>query len=285
MDFAPIIEKLFGNQAFSTAVLLVAAIAVRQFTDRYLRSKAQIDSDQRRRILSNVKNALVVVVVIGLFFIWAPALRSFALSLTAFAVAIIIATKEVILCFSGAVVKMTTGSMRVGNWIEINGLRGEVIDQDLMSTTIQELGHGASMYRFTGKTVVLPNSVFLASPVKNERFFKRYVVHDITMTIDVIHDAEAVAAAMAEVARAETAAVADVTKRYRSVIEARAGIELPDINPKSYLETTSEGHVKITLSCFLPTGMAMEIQRKAIAAGLALVRQNAPSPSPAPQPH
>lgn len=273
MDFSPIVDRLVGNQAVSSLVLLVAALAVRVAVDRYLRSRPEIDVDQRRRIVSNVKNALGVLIVVGLFFIWAPALRTFALSLTAFAVAIIIATKELILCFSGTVVKMTTGSLRVGDWIEVGEIRGEVIDQDVMSTTLQELGTGATQFEFSGKTIVLPNSIFLTTPVKNERFYKRYVVHQFALTLDPHVDPEPVVEAVIGAVLGEMKNSEEVTRRYRNLIESRAGITLPDLKPKPRMAMTNEGRLRISFSCFLPTRAASAIESKAVAAGLAVVRQ------------
>ncbi|MEK9726111.1 MAG: mechanosensitive ion channel family protein [Rhodospirillaceae bacterium] len=282
MDVPPILQDLLGNQTVSTLVLLVAALAVRFALDRYLRAKPNLDVEHRRRIVSNVKNGLFVLVVIGLAFVWAPALHSFAISLAAFAVAIIIASKEVILCLSGTLVKFTTGSFRVGDWIEVGGQRGEVIDQDLMSTTLQELGHGATAYEFTGKTVLLPNSVFLSSPVKNERFHKRYVIHEFTVTVEAHVDLEPVIAAAVAVIRAETADGETVARRYRALIESRASIKLPALEPTTRLATTNEGRVRIAFICFLPTAAAAAIERKAVAAALAEIRKSATATSPVP---
>jgi len=279
MDFQTILEKFAGNESVGSLILILAAVLARIAAGRFLLSTLDGDIDQRRRILSNVKNGLFVLVVIGLFFIWAPALRTFALSLTAFAVAIIIATKELILCFSGAILKMASGSMRVGSWIEVGGLRGEVIDQNLMSTTIQELGSGTEAYEFTGKTVVLPNSLFLAAPVKNERFFKRYVIHSFSMILDIGTDPQPVIETMTETIKHEMKDVEEVTRRYHALVESRAGIEITGLEPTHWLTMTNEGRVKVTMTCFVPTRTAVAVERHAMEAALALLRQREPAPA------
>ena len=281
MDLQPIIDKLAGNESVGSLILILAAIALRIVAGRFLLSKPGGDIDQRRRILSNIKNGLFVLVVIGLFFIWAPALRTFALSLTAFAVAIILATKELILCFSGAVLKMASGSMRVGSWIEIAGLRGEVIDQNLMSTTIQELGSGTEAYEFTGKTIVLPNSLFLAAPVKNERFFKRYVIHSFSVVLDGATDPAPVIDTLTQTIKDEMKDVEEVTRRYHALVESRAGIDIAGLEPEHRLTMTNEGRVKVTMTCFLPTRAALAIERRALKAALALLRAAKKEETPA----
>jgi small-conductance mechanosensitive channel len=281
MDFQTILEKLAGNESVGSLVLILAAVLARIAAGRFLLSTLDGDIDQRRRILSNVKNGLFVLVVIGLFFIWAPALRTFALSLTAFAVAIIIATKELILCFSGAILKMASGSMRVGSWIEVGGLRGEVIDQNLMSTTIQELGSGTEAYEFTGKTVVLPNSLFLAAPVKNERFFKRYVIHSFSVILDIGTDPQPVIETMTETIKREMKDVEEVTRRYHALVQTRAGIEITGLEPTHRLTMTNEGRVKVSMTCFVPTRSAHAIERRAMEAALTLLRNATKEGAPA----
>jgi len=281
MDFQTILEKLAGNESVGSLVLILAAVLARIAAGRFLLSTLDGDIDQRRRILSNVKNGLFVLVVIGLFFIWAPALRTFALSLTAFAVAIIIATKELILCFSGAILKMASGSMRVGSWIEVGGLRGEVIDQNLMSTTIQELGSGTEAYEFTGKTVVLPNSLFLAAPVKNERFFKRYVIHSFSVILDIGTDPQPVIETMTETIKREMKDVEEVTRRYHALVQTRAGIEITGLEPTHRLTMTNEGRVKVSMTCFVPTRSAHAIERRAMEAALTLLRNATKEEAPA----
>ncbi|MDD9878918.1 MAG: mechanosensitive ion channel family protein [Magnetovibrio sp.] len=268
MQLDAIFDKLLGNQVISSIVLIGAVIVLRVFVHRFLRARKSIDADQRRRIDSNVKNALLLLVGVGLLFIWAPALRTFALSLTAFAVAIILATKEVILCVSGALVKATSGSMRVGDWIAVDGIRGEVTDQSLMSTSLQELGHGPLAYEFTGRTIVLPNSVFLAEPVTNEQFYKRYVIHSFALVTEADVDPDQVKDAMLEAVHAEMSDIEEVTRRYKAMIENRASIDLPDIDAAAHVSTTAEGRLRIVLRCFLPTKSAIAIEQAALKAGL-----------------
>ncbi len=272
MKIERILDMLNGNQVAGSLILVVAAIALRIAADRYLRSRDSISVDQRRRIVSNLKNLLFFIVGIGLFFIWAPALRTFALSLTAFAVAIILATKELILCISGTLLKTTSGSMRVGDWISVNNIRGEVIDQTLMTTTVQELGTGQNMYAFTGRTITLPNSVFLSAQVTNEEFYKNYVVHPIHLNIDYDIDPAPVIKAMRNVIHAEIKDNLEIARRYKSRVESRASITLPDIEGDARLTTTNEGRVEITINCFLPTKSAITIEQKAFSAGLGQIR-------------
>lgn len=66
-----------------------------------------------------------------------PEIETFALSITAIAVALVIATKELILCVSGALYRASSKAFQIGDWIEIGPHFGEVVDHGIGSTTLQ----------------------------------------------------------------------------------------------------------------------------------------------------
>lgn len=140
--------------------------------------------DTRRRWISVVQNTSILLTVLGLTFIWSPQLSTFALSLTAFAVALVIATKEYLLCVVGAIYRTSSKPFSVGGWVEIHGMRGEVIAEGILTTRLQELGAGSSRFDYTGRILTVPNSVLLSQTVFNESYRKRYLHHQFSVTIE-----------------------------------------------------------------------------------------------------
>ncbi len=69
-----------------------------------------------------------------MFLFWNTEINEFALSLTAIAVAVVVASKEIILCFTGSIQRASSRSFRIGDWIEVGNTRGEVIEHNLMAT-------------------------------------------------------------------------------------------------------------------------------------------------------
>lgn len=258
-----------GNQLLSTLILAGVFVLARKLIEKLLRGREDFIPDERRRLISWSRNALVLVLVVGLVLIWAPALRTFALSVTAFLVALVIATKELILCVTGGLLRTSTGAFSVGDWVRIGDLRGEVVDQSIMSVTLQELEPPARGHRFTGRTVTLPNSVFLTTNVVNENFYKKFVYHSVEITIEREDDPTETARVM-EVAM--TAAIADsreVALRYNQLIRRRSGVEMPAIEPRIRMVTTNEARIRIGVTAFVPTGDTERIDREVMAAVLA----------------
>ena len=86
----------------ASIILVLAVLLLRHIVVRFITAHTRASSLERRRWLAATRNVTLVLIVIGLFIIWSSALTTFALSLTAFVVAIVLATKELLLCLAGA---------------------------------------------------------------------------------------------------------------------------------------------------------------------------------------
>lgn len=137
----------------------------------------------RRRWILTIRNLTMILIAVGLILIWAEELRALALSLVAVIVAVVLSTKELILCVTGSFLKASSGAFSLGDRIEVNHMRGDVIDQTLMATTLMEVGPGETTHQHTGRVLVVPNSLFLSSPVINEYYTGEYGVHGFTVPI------------------------------------------------------------------------------------------------------
>src|SRR5258708_2660906 len=93
------------NQATTTIALIVLFFVFRWASIVAIRRWNAPSPEEKRRWIIQVKNLSVVILVAGMFGIWASELRAFAISFALVASAIAIATKDVILCFLGGVYK------------------------------------------------------------------------------------------------------------------------------------------------------------------------------------
>jgi small-conductance mechanosensitive channel len=258
-----------------TILLLSLPVVIRRLAERSLRRENEFLSEHRRRLLSNLRNGLVFVVLIGMVLIWAPSLRSFALSLTAFAVAFIIATKELILCLSGAFLRAVSTSFRVGHWVEVHQIRGEVIDISLLTFTVQEVYADGRLHEFTGRTVTFPNSVLLNSVVTNENFYNRYVFHRFRLYMDVSIDPQPVINAVRVSLVNDMSPHMEVAKRYNSLIERKASLDIMGVDPILRLESRDDTKVLLEVTAFLPTHEVLIMEQNAVEAGLCQIRSQA----------
>lgn len=159
-------SALYTSDVFASVSLILVLLAARLIAGRALRRRDNLTQQVARRWTANFRNVLILVLMIGLVMIWAPQLRTFALSLTAVAVAIVVATKELILCLSGAALRTFTRAFSVGDVIEVGTTKGEVLDLNLLATRLKEFESTDGSIVPTGRTITLPYSLLFTLPAK-----------------------------------------------------------------------------------------------------------------------
>ncbi|AVJ56215.1 hypothetical protein C5610_07750 [Idiomarina sp. OT37-5b] len=234
----------------STIVLVTIVFFARWVLRRYIRRNIN-SSDLRRRWLVQLRNGLLLVLLFGLFMIWGNELRTFALSLVAIAVALVIATKELIICISGTLIKSGAHAFHLGDRIQIKDYRGDVIDQNLLTTTILEVGPGKNMQQRSGRMVVLPNSLFATEPVINESYSKDYVLHTFTVPFKRTDNWRLAQQELLRVAQEYCRDYMAEVKRHFDRMSYRTGLESPSVEPRVTLQV--EDPEDITLVVRIPT--------------------------------
>ena len=112
------------------SVLMVMALLVLRgvLLNLYLRRHPHYSIEEKRRSLVLSRNLTLILTIFGLAVIWATQIQTLALSMFAVAAAIVVATKELIMCLSVSILRSVTKQYSVGDYIEVNGLRGRVVD-------------------------------------------------------------------------------------------------------------------------------------------------------------
>jgi small-conductance mechanosensitive channel len=238
-----LLALLEARKLLYTLGLLVLAVLLRIAVARFIRSSKRMSTPDRLKLGAQARNISLVVVMLGLIFIWAEELQGFALSMVAIAAALALATKELIMCAAGALLRATSRMFDVGDRIEVHGVRGDVIDSSLLSTTVLEIGAG---HQRTGRSVTLPNSLFLTEQVVNETFTDDYVLH----VIDVPYrgdDWRAAEARLLEIARDVTRPYAAEAKRHIDEASRHHNLSPFPTSPRITIQVDEPGTLMLLL--------------------------------------
>ena len=250
------------NRGLFTLVVVAIALATREVGIRAIRRTTDILKPEHRRRISIIHHSTLLVSLLLLFAVWLPQIQHFALSITAIAVALVIATKELSLCLLGTLLLRTSNAFVIGDWILIQDRFGEVIESNFLSTQIQEIE--PRNYTSTGRTVVVPNSVFLGNSVINQNLLRRYQFHSFTMTIEP--DAFPIDAEKKLEARifALTEPFAETARRYNAMLEKRSGIDIPDAHPSIAFSTNDLAKLVTTITVFCPTDRIATLEKEMV---------------------
>ncbi|NOI82162.1 mechanosensitive ion channel family protein [Vibrio tubiashii] len=257
-----VIDFLLTHKLVFTALIVILISIIRRMVLSMIRGDVAFVSEEQRSWMSRTKNGTFITTVLLLFILWQSEINEFALSVTAIAVAIVVASKEIILCFTGSIQRASSRSFRIGDWIEVGKICGEVIEHNMMATVIQEIDLHHGQYHYTGKTATLPNSMFFTYPVKNLNFMKRYVYHDFSIVVPEFVNLYPLIPTMLEKIDGHTSYFHEVATRYNTVIEKHAGVDLPGAEPHIHITSGSTGEQIVHFMLFCPTDKATHLEQE-----------------------
>ena len=230
----------------SSVILIVTMMVLRALTARFIQRTVQAP-ELRGKWLVNSRNGFLLLMMLGLVMIWGEELRTLALSIVAIAVAFVVATKELILCFTGSILKSGSRSFALGDRIQIKDVRGDVIDQTLLATTILEVGPGKHMHQRTGRRIVIPNALFVSEPVINESFTTHYDFHVFTVPFKREDNWQLAQTALLASAMRHCEPYLELVRRYMSKIGSQRGLMMPTVEPRVTLQVPVAGEVHLTV--------------------------------------
>ena len=241
------IDSVVALDSMKSLILLLTLIVARALIVRWIAGNPTLSMESKRRWVVTTRNSVVFAFLIGLAMIWAHELQTFAVSLVALAAAMVLATKELILCWSGAALRVGGKVYTVGDRIQIAGHRGVVLDHDIFATKLLEIGPGQSAHLYTGRVTVFPNSLLLSSVLIKENPEQDYGLY--TLTIPLKHDADWQKGerALLESAKAECAPFMDEAMRQMKLLEQANLLEAPSPEPRITIQLLESGTVHLVL--------------------------------------
>lgn len=231
----------------NSLILLVTFLICRWLVILTIRRWNAPTPEEKRRWIVQVKNLSLVILAAGLFGIWASELRAFAISLVAVAAAIAISTKEVIQCFLGGFYKASARPFELGDRIEVNGLRGEVIDHNFFSTTLLEIGPLRESHQLSGRQIILPNSMILNYPIFNQSLQQQYILQSMRLTVYAHEDWLELEQILLNSANTECSSFLEPARRSMMRLGQREGLDLPRVEPRVTFQYSEDGQLHVTL--------------------------------------
>ena len=99
-----------------------------------------------------------------------------------------VALKDFIVAFFGWFALMGRNGLRVGDWVEINGVSGEVIEIGLIRTVLLEMGNWATTGHPTGRRVAFVNSFAIEGHYFNFSTAGQWLWDELQVTLPAAGD-------------------------------------------------------------------------------------------------
>ena len=243
----PHIDSSVLLDGITSILLLFSLLILRTLIVRAIAKNPTLSMEAKRRWVVSVRNTMVFVLLVGLVVIWAHELQAFGLSIVALAAAFVLATKELILCWSGAALRVGGKIYSVGDRIQIAGYRGVVLDHDIFATKLLEIGPGQASHLYTGRVTVFPNSLLFTNALVKENPGQEYGLYLLVIPLSDQDDWRDAERHLLDAAKAECASFMGEASRQMKLLEQTNLLEAPSPEPRVTIQVIEAGHIQLVL--------------------------------------
>lgn len=154
---------------------------------------------------------------------------------------ITVAMKDFIVAFFGWFVLMGENGIRVGDWVEINGVAGEVIEINLLRTVLLETGNWTDTGHPTGRKVAFVNSYAIEGHFFNFTTSGQWLWDELHTTIPSNQDPYRLLDAIQKSVNEETAANAKAAEQEWQSTTSHYRVQSVSAAPAVNLQPTANG--------------------------------------------
>ncbi len=191
------------------AAVVLAALLLLLFADRWINHLLgrthNIDRRQLATLRSVIGVALQLVAVLLILFTLIGLPGQLGTMLGIAGAGLTVALKDFIVAFIGWFVLMGKNGIRIGDWVEINGVSGEVVELSTFHTVLLETGNWTDAGHPTGRRVTFTNSFAIEGHYFNFSTSGQWLWDELTVTVPFGRDPNAVAEAIQKEVTAATA--------------------------------------------------------------------------------
>ena len=207
-------------------VILLLLLFVDQWLERLV-SRMKLDRRQIETLRSVARVALQIVgiVIILLVLIGMPTQLGTMLGIVG--AGLTVALKDFIVAFIGWLVLMGKNGMRLGDWVEINGVSGEVIELGMFHTVLLETGNWTDAGHPTGRRVTFTNSFAISGHYFNFSTSGQWLWDEVLVLVPYDRDATPIADTLyKEVMSATTDSSKQAELEWKSNAPTRRGVQV-----------------------------------------------------------
>ncbi len=225
MEAHPTTASLLRYLVWAAVILLLMVYL------RRLVRKRVVDPNLRFRSQRGVELFGVLILFLVTVSYFTGNIKEFALAVGLLTAGITITLQELILSLAGSVFIYLINVYKPGDRIEINGIKGDVIDINSLYTTMMEIGQWVSSDNYSGRIVKLSNAFVFRGPVYNYSRDFPFIWDEFDLPVRYGSDLDLARQLVLKVASEELSEyVAQSRKQWHAVVE-RYYIENAEVDP------------------------------------------------------
>ncbi|MCU1333454.1 MAG: small-conductance mechanosensitive channel [Candidatus Angelobacter sp.] len=203
--------------------------------------------DQRYHVRKMVTAAAYIIIFIFITILFADRLKHVGFAVGVMGAGVVVALQDVIASLGGFIAIGFSNLYRVGDRIQVNETKGDVVDISVMRTTVMETGNWVSGDLYNGRIVRIPNSVVLKGLVFNYSQGFRFVWDEIKIQLTCGSDHQHTREMLLRVAKETVSDYLVEAQRSWKWVTENYRIESPLLEPMVTLQG-SGGSLEFSLS-------------------------------------
>jgi small-conductance mechanosensitive channel len=277
-------QRTVVHRALTGLTFILAILLIGIFFDSWLErllGKTSLDRRQveTMRTVTRVAVQICAVLFILLVIFGPPNQLGTILGLAG--AGLTVALKDFIVGFLGWFVLMGKNGIRLGDWVEINGVTGEVVELGMFHTVLLETGNWTDSGHPTGRRVTFTNSFAIEGHYFNFSTSGQWLWDELQVVLPTGQDPYPIIDAIQKkVAEATTETAKQAEREWQHVARSRQMSALsaaPAINVKPVI-----GGIEIAVRYITSANERYQLRAKLYQAAVDLLGQKAVSPAAAP---
>lgn len=258
---------LFDHPITKVALYLAGLFFLRYVAVGIILTSAKLrwTQEQRLKAIGNIRLVFIPLALVGTLLLATNEFKSGAILVFSGSVAIVIAFKELILCLHGYVILLVSKPYQLGDRIEIDHFKGDVIHFNVLTTTLIEVGERGVGHQRTGRQISFPNSHLLAHLAFNETFVDNFALLNIAIPLNIREDLQKAKSLLVEIAQKECSAFLDKVHRRAQERSRRSGIESPAVHPQVFIALQSPEEMRLTLRVACPLHLRNQTEQAIVS--------------------
>lgn len=173
----------------------------------------------------------VLIILLLLISFTADSVKDYTIIIGLFTAGITFTLQELILGIAGSFYIFFVRVYKPGDRIEINGIKGDVIDIDSIYTTIMEMGEWVSSDNYSGRIVKISNAFVFKGPIKNYSMDFPFVWDELNILITFGSDVLLAKSLLLDAANEKLSDYTERSKTKWSAMVERYYIENATVDP------------------------------------------------------
>jgi small-conductance mechanosensitive channel len=270
-----VLHLLLGSLAAVLAILLTVVA-----TDRAIRRALGQETNRRRlrtlRVMADVGVQFAGVVLILLIVFGPPSQMSTMIGLATAGLTVVL--KDFIVAFFGWFVLMGRNGIHVGDWVEIQGVGGEVIEIGLLRTVLLEMGNWTNSGHPTGRRVAFVNSFAIEGHYFNFSTAGQWLWDELQVSVPAAGDPYQMAEQIRQIIERETETDANLAQQDWERVTHQYGIRPFSAKPAVDLRPSAIG-LDIVVRYITHAPQRYEVKSRLFQAIVGLLHKPAGSPA------